>query len=328
MTIWKQLAVGVSLVACGSPERAPSKPVPVVDDVSARTAKLDERCTSHYNARDWDQLRTCYAADVVQDEPGTGKPWIGIDDAVDHLKLFVTSFPDNTVTPELTLVAGNHTASIVLLRGTNTGPFPGAGGPTNKPIGLSMVHVVDLDATGKIKTEWILYDTITMLSQLGLVPIPARGRIEAPAPAHVVLARNDAREQQNLTSYRAAAEAFDAHDLERVRAGFTDDLVWTEPSRGPDMSKAAAVGEAAELWRAFSDLRRTTKTAWAAGDYVVATGTMTGTNDGPLPAFGLDKTGKQVDVTYVEIAHFVDGKRDRSWLFYNGIVVASQLGLL
>lgn len=313
----------VGLVACGGATR-PTKPTAALDVAAAYRA-----CQADYNARRWDQLRACYADDVIQDEPGTGKPWVGIDDVIDHLQHFVDSFPDNTTEPELTLINGTHIISIVRLRGTNDGPFPGAPGPTHQAIGFPIAHVVELDAGAKVKSEWILYDTLTMLGQLGILPVPARDRLTGPAPEpEVVVADGAAREQRDVVAFRAAVDAFNAHDLTRFGAGLADEMVWTDARQATDLGRADALAATAELWRGFSDLERTPATVWAAGAYVVATGQMTGTNDGPVPSLGLDHTGKTISATYVEIAHFTGGKRDRSWLFYNGIVVASQLGVL
>jgi len=68
----------IALAACGA------QPHPT-------TAASYRACTQAYNARAWDRLASCYAPDVLQDEPGTGKPWRGVADAVEHLKHFVAS---------------------------------------------------------------------------------------------------------------------------------------------------------------------------------------------------------------------------------------------
>jgi ketosteroid isomerase-like protein len=302
----------VALAGCSGAPPPASRPV------ESNVASAYRACAAAYNARRWDQLRTCYAAEVVQDEPGTGKPWVGIDDVIDHLRLFVASFPDNTSEPVLTLVNGRRIASVVVLRGINDGPFPNAPGPTHKPIGLELAHVVDLDSHDKVKTEWILYDTLTMLGQLGMLPVPTRDRLTAAASPVVVEASGDAREAGNIAAYRTAVDAFNAHDLARVGDGFADPLVWRDERLPSDLGRADALADIAGTWKLFADLRRTPVTVWPAGDYVVAAGQMTGTSE----------SGKKIDATYVEIAHFTSSKRDRSWLFYNGIVIASQLGLL
>ena len=326
-----RLCIVLVVSACSSkaPPPEPMAPAPAMpSEETVRNAATYRACTRYYNERKWNELRGCYAADVVQDEPGTGKPWIGPNEAVKHLRSFVYSFPDNTITPALTLVSGVHAVSIMVLRGTNSGPFPGAAGPTNKPVGLAMAHLIDFDTEGKIVTEWILYDTFTLHGQLELLMRPVRGILAEPAsPATPFLAKGDQIENANLMRYQQAVDAFNAHDPAGVREQLAEDLVWSEPNLPEDLSKAEVVSQSEDLWRGFSNLKRTPTTAWAAGDYVAASGRMTGKNDGVSQTFGANATGRSIDATYIEIARYTAGKRDRSWLIYNGIVVAQQLGM-
>lgn len=287
----------ILLVACGGAAAHPT------------TAASYRACADAYNARAWTRLASCYAPDVVQDEPGTGKPWRGIAEAIGHLQHFVASFPDNTSTPALTLVHDRDIVSIASLRGTNDGAFPGIGRATHRPIALSLAHVVALDAAGKIRTEWILYDTLTMLSQLGLSPAPARPPLgNTPAP-EVVVADGRPAERANLEAHLAAIAAWNARDEARFAAGLADDLVWSELAQPADLDKAGAVRASREAWT-----QRSVASSWAAGDYTVVIGQETG-----------HRADRALDLTYVEIAHFTAGKRDRSWLFSNGIVAAEQL---
>lgn len=185
----------------------------------------------------------------MQAEPDTGSPpSVGVDAVVKHLQLFAASFPDGASEPQLTLVNGNHVVSVTLLRGTNTGPFPGRPGPTNKPIGFQMAHVVDLDAAGQIATEWIVYDHLTMVGQVQIVPVPTRPVIgEGVAEKTVVLARGDEAETKNLAAYAAEVAAFNAHDLATFGAGLADDLVWSELALQADQAKSE-VGKRDRNW--------------------------------------------------------------------------------
>jgi predicted ester cyclase len=82
------------------------------------------------------------------------------------------------------------------------------------------------------------------------------------------------------------------------------------------------------MFKAFSDLKITNDTSWAAGDYVVSTGTWAGTNDGDIKEMKLKKTGKKVSLPFVEITEFKDGKISKNWIFYDGMQFAVQLGLV
>ena len=70
------------------------------------------------------------------------------------------------------------------------------------------------------------------------------------------------------------------------------------------------------------------KSAWGAGDYVVATGTWSGTNTGDMPGTKMKKTGKSVALQFVEVDRFAAGKTKNIWIFTNGAAAAAQLGML
>jgi predicted ester cyclase len=80
--------------------------------------------------------------------------------------------------------------------------------------------------------------------------------------------------------------------------------------------------------KAFPDMALSAHTVWAAGDYVAAAGSFTGTNKGPMPEMGLKKpTGKSVSVRFFEVVKFENGKAEEDWTFFNGAAFASQLGM-
>lgn len=312
-----------------TPDEKDVPPTETPDPALTRAAERYAECLTFYNGKDWEQLRGCYHDDVVQEEPDTGSPpWVGVDAAVEHLKLFATSFPDGTIDPQITLVTGNQIVSLSLLRGTNTGPLPGHPTPTGEKIGYFIGHTVALDAAGLITAEWIVYDHRQLVGQLGLGPPVARPMVtEGSLDASVVLATGTDVEAQNLAIYQGFITAFNAHDEALLRDRLAVDLVWSELSLPNDLDTEDLVARTVEMWGGFSDLRRSPEVTWAAGDYVAATGKLTGTNDGTVPSLGLSETGNEVTVEYVEIAHFTGGRWDRSWLSYNGAAVESQLGV-
>jgi hypothetical protein len=80
------------------------------------------------------------------------------------------------------------------------------------------------------------------------------------------------------------------------------------------------------MYKGMSDVKLDGVESWAAGDYVVSTGTFTGKNDGPM--MGMKPTGKQVTLGYLQIDRLEAGKIKESWLFYNSAAMAMQLGLM
>ena len=295
-----------------------------------------QQCWGYFNDKKWDDFKGCYADDVVSEAIDTGMPPAkGPDATIAYAKAFTEAFPDLKGTPALILVNGNNVVGAWHLSGTHSAPLKG--GPqeipaTNKKLGLMMVHGVELNPSGKAIKEWSLYDGASFMGQLGMVPegVPFRAASEAPASPTVVVAKNDDLEKKNLEAYNKGVEAFNKHDLEAFKTLSADNLVWSEQAMDKDQDKATMLKGLGDLWKAFSDIKLAPASVWAAGEYVVAVGTMSGTNDGDMPSTPpLKKTGKPVAMQYVEIAHFdKDGKLDKGWLFFNSAAMAQQLGLM
>jgi len=94
------------------------------------------------------------------------------------------------------------------------------------------------------------------------------------------------------------------------------------------VGKKEALKGVEEMFKGFPDAKLDIKSVWGAGDYVVATGTWSGTNTGDVPSMKLKKTGKTVTQQFVEIDKFAAGKTKNIWLFSNGASAAAQLGLM
>ena len=93
------------------------------------------------------------------------------------------------------------------------------------------------------------------------------------------------------------------------------------------MDKAASQASLKELFTSFPDVKITPVTMWAAGDYVVVTGTFEGTNLGDIPSMGVKKTGKKMSAHFFELFKLENSLTRHDWLFYNGAAIAAQLGL-
>jgi predicted ester cyclase len=109
-----------------------------------------------------------------------------------------------------------------------------------------------------------------------------------------------------------------------------DDVVLSELAAPADrVGKKEVMKGWKETWKGMSDAKIQHTSIWAAGDYVVATGSFSGTNDGPLPSAKVwTKTGKPVNVQCLEISKIEGGKIKKHWTFSNGLAFAAQLGLL
>ncbi len=296
-------------------------------------AKMYAACWGHFNGRTWDDFKNCFAADAVSDDMGMGMQAKGNEAIVAEAKKYADAMSDTKGEAQLTLVNGKNIAAIQLFTGTHDGVMKSPMGDipaTGKKVSILSFHATELDlAQGKATHDWFLNDGASFMGQLGLLPkeVPFRGPAAAWPEKLVVLAKGDATESANVAAYQAGIETFNKHDIKGLAATFAENVVWSEQSAPADQTLAEMTKGLEEFWAGFSDMKLTVKTAWGAGDYVVAVGNATGTNDGTFAAMGLDKTGKKFDVPYVEINHFAGGKVDKAWMFMNSAAFMQQLGL-
>jgi predicted ester cyclase len=324
----------VAVTTAPAPAAAPAPALPPA--TNEERAKLFQDCWALFNAKDWAKFPACYSESATSERVDTGLPLsTGRASVAKAAQAIATELPDATGELQLTLVSGNDVASIVLFRGTNGGPLTLPGGAsvpaTNKKVGLLLGQVLELSADGRsIAKERLYSDTGALLGQLGLNPAPHRKLIEkGAAEKPVVLATNSELEKANLALHPKAIEAFNKHDVNALTALMTDDVTLTEGSAPADkVGKAAVKKSYQELFKGFSDVKLDVTKVWAAGDYVVAEGVFSGTNDGNIPSWKLKKTGKKVSTRYLEVSKFAGGKVKNVWTLDNGMALASQLGLL
>jgi ketosteroid isomerase-like protein len=316
--------------AAGSAAAAPAKP-PTGDELAKRYVE----CWGFFSAHDMDKLKTCYTANATSVFVDSGIPdGTGADDIVaKHSKPLVDAFPDIKGDVELTLINGMNGVTVALVTGTNDGTMKTPMGDvpaTKKKIGLQVAHAVHF-ADGKAADKEAFYQDLgEQMSQLGLSKAPARKAADkAWGPNEVVIAKDDDGEKKNLAAVGAMNDAFNKHDGKAIEGMLADDLQWSEQGLPKDWNKKEAVAAHGELFKGFSDIKIATDTVWAAGDYVVAQGTMSGTNDGPAPSMGLKaKTGKPVSVKFLQVFKLKDGKITRSLGFWNSMAMAQQLGMI
>lgn len=311
----------------------PPKPAPASAEERVQWFK---DCWSAFNAKDWAKLGGCYSETVHAESVDSGMPQtIGRTDVIEKsAKPFAAQFPDVAGESQLLLLNGDHIASVWLLKGKNSGALMGPDGSslpaTNKSFGMLSAHVVDLSEDGRsIAMERFYSDSGTMLGQLGLSKAPHRAVLAKGAEAKLVIAKNSPTEKFNLDVAKNALEAFNKHDVNALVDMMTADVVFSDLGAPKDVVGKPAVKKSFEgMFKAFSDLKIEAKTVWAAGDYIVMEGSMSGTNDGNMPSMKLKKTGKTLQVRFLEIDEVKDGKLKNMWVFDNSMAFAAQLGLL
>jgi steroid delta-isomerase-like uncharacterized protein len=105
---------------------------------------------------------------INHDAPPGSPP--GRDGVKQIIMQFRAAFPDLQIELDAQAAEGDLVASRSTLRGTNSGPIFGvpATGRQVSMTGLTMVRVVD----GRIHESWVKNDTLGLLQQLGVSPMP------------------------------------------------------------------------------------------------------------------------------------------------------------
>jgi steroid delta-isomerase-like uncharacterized protein len=80
-----------------------------------------------------------------------------------------TAFPDLKFTIEGQIAEGDQVATRLTVRGTHLGEFMGIPA-TGKQMAVSGVSIWRL-ADGKLVNEWVNWDSLAMMQQLGVVPV-------------------------------------------------------------------------------------------------------------------------------------------------------------
>lgn len=320
--------------ACSEPAPPPPPPAPPAKTADERV-QLYRACWDQFNNKDWDRFQNCYAENAVSEAVDANPPSTsGRTAIIERAKVESAAFPDRRGELRVVLLNGDRLASLALYTATNTGPLPpGPDGkemaPTNKAIGMLIAHTIELDPTGaRAVREGTYVDEGTMMAQLGLSPAPARKAEKATgAPAQVVIAKDDDRERANVEVVRRSFAALNAHDAKGVSDTVAPNYKGMDIGVPKDIDRNGQMTSLKELFTAFPDVKITPVTMWAAGDYVVVTGTFEGTNLGNMPSMGVKKTGKKVSTHFFQLFRLENSLCVEDWLFYNGAAFAAQLGL-
>ena len=91
--------------------------------------------------------------------------------------------------------------------------------------------------------------------------------------------------------------------------------------QGPELYKALASGTR----DVFPDMTITIEDMVTAGEKIALRWTMTGTHQGMM--FGVESTGRQVELTAIEINRFEDGKLIETWTQSDQLGLMHQLGV-
>jgi steroid delta-isomerase-like uncharacterized protein len=91
------------------------------------------------------------------------------DGVVAFFKMYLAAFPDLRMVAEDVIAGGDKVVARVRATGTHRGAFTGMP-PTGKAINVQMIDIIRFGANGLAVEHWGVFDQMSMLQQLGVVP--------------------------------------------------------------------------------------------------------------------------------------------------------------
>lgn len=121
-----------------------------------------------------DEVVELVADDYVGHIPGSPEPLRGKQGFREFVSTYLTGFPDGRITVDHQIAEAGFVATRWSARGTNTGELMGMP-PSGKQVTVSGITYSRI-ANGKAREAWLIWDTLSMMQQLGVVPEAAAAR--------------------------------------------------------------------------------------------------------------------------------------------------------
>ena len=130
-------------------------------------------------------------------------------------------------------------------------------------------------------------------------------------------------------AFEKGTATFNAHDLMGFSEVLADDVVFKAPGGVQGEGKAACAAFFGSWFSAFPDARVEVQVVHIVDDVAVEEGTFRGTQNGVLrgPMGDIPPTGRSVEVDYIQVLRFRDGKHVSFNLMFDRLMMLEQLGL-
>jgi ketosteroid isomerase-like protein len=127
-------------------------------------------------------------------------------------------------------------------------------------------------------------------------------------------------------AFERGTDTFNTHDIEGFAEVLADDVVFAAPGGMRGEGKEACAAFYGGWIAAFSDAHVDVDSVHIVDDVAVEEGTFTGTHDGTLhtPAGDIPPTGRPVEVGYIQVLRFRDGKHVSFNLMFDRLLGAAR----
>jgi steroid delta-isomerase-like uncharacterized protein len=137
--------------------------------MSTEAKALVRRFFDAFNAGDLDAAVAVFAPNAVVHNSGAPDP-LNLEGFGQLAGVFLAAFPGGQHSIDDIIVEGDKVVTRITYRGAHTGDLMGIP-PTGKQVVVSAM-TIDQIANGKIVETWRLFDQLSMMQQLGVIPAP------------------------------------------------------------------------------------------------------------------------------------------------------------
>ncbi len=156
------IAVAAIAVSCNAPTNTSN----TNNMADANKAKVQRFYDEVINAHNPAMVDSFCQADFLDHNPDQGHSGKGIEDLKAQFKEFFAAFPDIHVKTNFMVAEGDKVVGHVTMSGTNSGAMGGMPA-TNKKIEIDGIDIIQIK-DGKANERWGVFDTMKMMSQLGM----------------------------------------------------------------------------------------------------------------------------------------------------------------
>jgi steroid delta-isomerase-like uncharacterized protein len=273
-------------------------------------------------ARDAKKVASLYAEDAVLMIPGV--PEMKGREAIQKFTQdWFDGFSSTKLGFSRVWTKGDVMAAEWVATGKHTGDFMGVKA-SNKDTGVQGLSIVWLNQDGAIKADHRYMDMGTTMAQIGASKEKARPVATLPANTEWITSTGKPEEDKNVEVAKQMYALIDKGDDKGLFSFATDDFVMDDFSVPAAMKKAEAQKFMQGIFKAFPDLKQSIANTWAIGDYVIVEGVMHGTHKGPL--MNIPPTKKTVDLHFVDVIAYKDGKAKSVSSYSDTVEMMTQLG--
>jgi steroid delta-isomerase-like uncharacterized protein len=258
--------------------------------------------------------------DIITDVYAVPPPLVGKEAVAAYFGALYQGFPDIHWDTQRVLVSPEAVVVQYLVTGTHQGVFNEIP-PTGNAIQMPIFEIFEFE-DDKIKKITCVFDNVSMMVQLGLMPTPEPREL---VPSFT-LPDAEATGLAPLEAAENSVSVWNSHDLADLAKLVHPDA--NLASLGVPVDRDASIASQELLILGYSDIHQEIVRLIDMGDgWVVNESVVTGTNDGPY--FGIPATGNSIDIRGAFLARYdSDGLVTNQYSYWDSLTTLMQLGLI